>query len=131
MVMDIKNFYLNTPLGRFEYMVTNLSSLPRKVIDKCGLLELAHDGRVYIKNQKGMHPLAQAGILANESLQRLLALDGYRPTDHTRGVWKNETRPVWLSLVVEDFGINYISHDNAEHLMDSIKKNYDISIDWT
>jgi hypothetical protein len=24
LVIDIKNFYLNTPLGRFEYMVINL-----------------------------------------------------------------------------------------------------------
>jgi hypothetical protein len=29
LVIDIKNFYLNTPLGRFEYMVINLSSLPQ------------------------------------------------------------------------------------------------------
>jgi hypothetical protein len=32
---------------------------------------------------------------------------------------------------VDDFGINYIRCDNADHLMDSIKKNYDISSDWT
>jgi endonuclease I len=31
---------------------------------------------------------------------------------------------------VDDFGIKYIKRDNAEHLMDSIKKNYDISSDW-
>jgi hypothetical protein len=43
-----KNFYLNTPLTRLEYMVTNLSSLPHEIIDEFGLLELAHDGRVYI-----------------------------------------------------------------------------------
>jgi hypothetical protein len=29
LVIDIKNFYLNTPLGRFEYMLMNLSSLPQ------------------------------------------------------------------------------------------------------
>jgi hypothetical protein len=29
LVIDIKNIYLNTPLGRFEYMVINLSSLPQ------------------------------------------------------------------------------------------------------
>jgi hypothetical protein len=28
LVIDIKNFYLSTPLGRFAYMVINLSSLP-------------------------------------------------------------------------------------------------------
>jgi hypothetical protein len=64
-------------------------------------------------------------------LQRRLALDGYRPSKRTHGLWKHETRPVWFLLVVDDFGINYISRDNAEQLMTSIKKNYDISSDWT
>jgi hypothetical protein len=74
-----------------------------------------------------MYGLPQAGILANIFLQRRLASDGYRPTKHTHGLWKRETLPVWFSLVVDDFGIQYTGRDNAEHLMASIKKNYDIS----
>jgi hypothetical protein len=31
LVIDINNFYLNTPLGRFEYMVINLASLPQEM----------------------------------------------------------------------------------------------------
>jgi hypothetical protein len=34
LVIDIKNFYLNTPLGRFEYMVINLASLLQETIEK-------------------------------------------------------------------------------------------------
>jgi hypothetical protein len=83
LVIDIKNFCLNTPLGRFEYMVINLSSLPQETIEKYDLLELSQDGKVYIEIQKGMYGLPQAGILANELLQRNLAKDGYRPTQHT------------------------------------------------
>jgi hypothetical protein len=32
---------------------------------------------------------------------------------------------------MDDFGIHYIGRDSSEHLMASIKKNYDISSDWT
>jgi hypothetical protein len=77
LVIDIHNFYLNTPLGRFEYMVINFSSLPQETIDKYDLIELAQDGKVNIEIQKGMHGLPQAGILSNELLQRNLAKDGY------------------------------------------------------
>jgi hypothetical protein len=42
-VIDITNFYLNTPRGRFEYMVINLSSLPQETIDKYDLSELEQD----------------------------------------------------------------------------------------
>jgi hypothetical protein len=83
LVIDIKKIYLNTPLGRFEYMVINLSSLPQKTIDKYNLMELAQDRKVYIEIQKCMYGLPQAGILANKLLQRNLAKDGYQPTQHT------------------------------------------------
>jgi hypothetical protein len=131
LVIDINNFYLNTHLGRFKYMVIKFSSLPQEIIDEYNLLELAHDERVYIEIQKGMYGLPQTGILANELVQQHLALDGHRPTEHTHGLWKHETRPVWFSLVVDDLGIKYIGRENAKHLMPSINKKYDISSDWT
>jgi hypothetical protein len=62
LVIDIKNFYLNTPLGRFEYMVINLSLLPQETIEKYVLNELSQDGKVYIEIQKGMYGLPKAGI---------------------------------------------------------------------
>jgi hypothetical protein len=122
LVNDIKNFYLNTPLGRFEYMVINLSSLPQETIDKYDLTELAQEGKVYIKIQKGMYGLPHAGILANELLQRNIAKDGYRPTKHTHGLWKHDTRPISFLIVVDDFGVKYVGREHAENLMECIKK---------
>jgi hypothetical protein len=46
-------------------MVINLLSLPQETIEKYDLIELSQDGKVYIKIQKGMYGLPQAGILAN------------------------------------------------------------------
>jgi hypothetical protein len=130
LVIDINNFYLNTPLGRFKYMFINLASLPQETIKKYDLIELSQDGKVYIKIQKGMYGLPQAGILANELLQRNLAKDGYRPTPHTHGLWTHDTRPISFSLVVDDFGVKYVGREHAEHLMACIRKNYNISSDW-
>jgi hypothetical protein len=132
LVIDIRIFYLNTPLGRFEYMVIKLSSLPQETIDKYDLIELAQDGKVYIEIQKGMYGFPQAGILANELLQRNLAKDCYRTTQHTHGLWKHDNHlfSFSLSLVVDDFGVKYVGREHAEHLMECIKKNYNISSDW-
>jgi hypothetical protein len=74
-------------LGRFEYMVINLPSVPQETIDKYDLIELSQDGKVYIEIQKRMYGLPHASILANELLQSNLANDGYRPTTHTHGLW--------------------------------------------
>jgi hypothetical protein len=120
LVIDIKKTYLNTPLGRFEYMVINLSSLPQEKIDKYELIKMAQDGKVYIEIQKGMYGLPQAGILAKELLQRNLAKDGYRPTQHTHGLWTHDTRPISFSLVMDNFGVKYVGREHAEHLMECI-----------
>jgi hypothetical protein len=130
LVIDIQNFYLNTPLRRFEHMVINSSSLPQETIDKYNMIELAQDGKVYIEIKKGMYRLPQAGILANELLQHNLANDGYRPTQHIHGLWKHDTRLISFSLVVDDFGVKYIGREHAEHLMECIKNNNNISSDW-
>jgi hypothetical protein len=111
-------------------MVINLSSIPQETIDKYNLIELAQDGKLYIEIQKGMYGLPHAGILTNELLQRNLAKDGYRPTQHTHGLWKRDTRPLSFSLVVDDFGVKYVGREHAEHLMECIKNNYNISSNW-
>jgi hypothetical protein len=48
MMMDIKNYYLGTPLPRFEYMKMLLSRFPEEIIQKYNLNALAVDGWVYI-----------------------------------------------------------------------------------
>jgi hypothetical protein len=52
LVIDIQNFYLNTPLGRFEYMAINLASLPQETIKNYNLNKLAQDGKVYIETRR-------------------------------------------------------------------------------
>jgi hypothetical protein len=86
-------------------MVINFASLPQEMIEKYDLNEIAQDGKVYIEIQKGMYGLPQAGILANELLQRNLVNDGYRPTTHTHGLWTHDTRLISFSLVVDDFRV--------------------------
>jgi hypothetical protein len=48
MVMDIKNYYLGTPLPRFEYMKMLLSRFPEEIVDNYNLGALAVDGWVHI-----------------------------------------------------------------------------------
>jgi hypothetical protein len=46
MMMDIKNYYMGTPLPRYEYMRMLLSRFPDKIVNKYNLEELAVDGWV-------------------------------------------------------------------------------------
>jgi hypothetical protein len=73
MMMDIKNYYLGTPLPRFEYMKMQLSRFPEEIIKKYNLNALAVEGWVYIEVLKGMYGLKQAGLLVNQLLQTPLS----------------------------------------------------------
>jgi hypothetical protein len=84
MMMDIKNYYLGTPMPRFEYTKMLLYRFPEEIIQKYNLNALAVDGWVYIEIRKGMYGLKQAGLLVNQLLQTRLAPFGYYPARHTR-----------------------------------------------
>jgi hypothetical protein len=67
MTMDIKDFYLNTPMARYEYMRLQNVDMPEDVIAHYKLTNIAmHDGYIYCKIQKGMYGLPQAGIIAQQ-----------------------------------------------------------------
>jgi hypothetical protein len=94
MTMDINNYYLGTPLPRFEYMKMLLSRFPEDIVQKYNLNALAVDSWVYIEIQKGMHGLKKAGLLANQLLQTRLAPFVYYLVRHTPGLWSHRTRSI-------------------------------------
>ena len=50
MTMDLKDFYLNTPLKRYEYIKMKLGDIPPEIIDEYQLEEKAtKDGHVYLE----------------------------------------------------------------------------------
>jgi hypothetical protein len=76
--MDIKNFYLCTPMTRYEYMRLKLLDMPEDVIEHYRLLDIATPDRyIYCKICQGMYGLPQAGIIAQELLAKRLKEHGY------------------------------------------------------
>ena len=127
MTMDIKDFYLNTPMARYKYMRLKLSDMPDDVIviEHYNLREIATpDGFIYCEIQKGMYGLPQAGIIAQELLADRLQNHGYTQSETTPGLWLHKLRPIQFSLVVDDFGVKYVGKENAEHLLNTIRKYY-------
>jgi hypothetical protein len=131
MMMDIKNYYIGTPLPRFEYMKMLLSRFPEEIVQKYNLNALAVDVWVYIEIRKGMYGLKQAGLLDNQLLQTCLAPFGYYPARHTPGLWLHKTRPISFTLIVDDFAVKYVSKQHAEHLRNALLQTYELTTDWT
>jgi hypothetical protein len=131
MMMDIKNFYLVTPLPQFEYIKILLSRFPEEIIQKYNLNNLAVNGWVYIEILKGMYGLERSGILANQVLQTRLVQFGYYPARHTPGLWLHKTWSISFTLVVDDFAVKYVGKQHAKHSWNSLLRTYELTTDWT
>jgi hypothetical protein len=77
-----------------------------------------------------MHGLKQAGLLANQLLQKRLAPFACYPARHTPGLWLHKTRPIAFSLIVDDFAVKYVGKQHAAHLRDALLRSYELTTDW-
>jgi hypothetical protein len=117
-------------MERPEYMRMKLSNLPQEFVDLFNLTKIAEDnGNVYIKVQKGMYGLSQAGILAHRLLEQWLNEHGYQQNQVTPGLWKHALRPISFILCVINFGVKYIGREHAEHLLQVLNMQYKCSQD--
>ena len=106
------------------------SQHPRYTVDEYDLKKHAKDGFVYVEIRKAIYGLPQAGILANKLLKKRLKPHGYYEVPHTPGLWKQISRPIQFTLVVDDFRIKYVGRRHLDHLLRAIKQHYMISEDW-
>jgi hypothetical protein len=129
--IDLKDFYLNTPMDQPKYMQMKISNLPPDFVKAYNLIGLAtNDGTIYVKIQKEMYDLLQAGILAQNLLEKCLNQHGYHQSNITPGLWKHDWWPLLFTLCVDNFGIKYVGQEHANHLAKILMEHYKCSIDW-
>jgi hypothetical protein len=128
--VDIKDFYLCTPMKCPECMRLKVADIPEEIMREYKLQELVtQDGYVYCKITKGMYGLPQAGIIAQELLKERLAEYGYHQSKIIPGLWTHKTRPTTFTIVVDDFAIKIMSEKDVDHLINALKKHYTITVD--
>ena len=117
-------------MKRAEYMRLKILDIPEEVIQHYNLMSLVtQDGYVYCKITRGMYGLPQSGIIAQELLENRLVEYGYHQSKIINGFWKHKTRPICFTLVIDDFAVKYVNDEDAEHLINAIKKYYSMTVD--
>ena len=76
-----------------------------------------------------MYGLSQSWNLAHDLLKKCLGKAGYFPVQFTSVLWRHVWRPVTFTLVVDDFGIKFTGNTHANHLIQTLKKDYEITTD--
>jgi hypothetical protein len=129
--LDIKDYYLNTPLKRKEYMVIHKSQIPDAFfLEYPNVATLVNAKGFYLMEiSKGIYGLPQAGKLAQDRLIQHIATFGYHPVPHTPCLFRHESRPIMFSLVVDDFGVKYSGGEHLQHLIDTLRELYELHVD--
>ncbi len=129
--IDLANFYLNTPMADPEYMRLRLDIIPEEIINKYNLRDLVdEEGWVYVEIRKGMYGLPQAGIIANQLLEKRLSEKGYYQCQHTPSLWRHVWCSIVFCLVVDNFGIKVTNMGDMHHLTAALEEHYKVAVDW-
>ena len=73
-------------------------------------------GYVYVEVRKGMYGLPHSGIITQNILEQQLHTYGYHQSKYTPGFWTHTFLQISFSLVVDDFGVNYVGKGNFDNL---------------
>ena len=130
MCADTKNMHLAMPLDCPEFMQIHQKIIPNEFLQTYNLHKKIKNSYVYLKIIRLIYGLPQVGILAIKLLQAHLQPYGYYEVTHTPGLWCHKELPVAFTLVVDDFGIKYTDITHAHHLLNALKQQYDVSVNW-
>ena len=86
-MVDVNKFYFNNPMEKHEYYKITLSLNPQDVIDKYNLTNKQINSFLYVRAEKGMYGLVQAGIISCTALKEHLCPFIYEPDPFTPGLW--------------------------------------------
>jgi hypothetical protein len=120
--IDLKNFYLDTPMPDPEYVCIKITDIPAEFFEEYKLAGTDRGGWIYFEIRCGCYGLPQAGILANDLLRSRFLTEGYYEAESTPGLWRHKWRPIQFCLIVDDFGVKYVGIEHFNHLLDVLKK---------
>ena len=106
---DIKNFYLQTPLDRPEYVRINLADIPQEFIDEYNLQNFvdANDW-VCFQIHTSVYGFPQSGSLAQALLEKRLKFHYYYQFPLTSGLWRHTWIPIIFCLLVDAFDVECV-----------------------
>ncbi len=88
--IDIKNFYLDTPMPDPKYVCIKISYTLDKFFTEYNLGGHDCEGWIYFEIWKGCYGLPQAGVLANDLLHSCLLTEGFYEAAFTLGLWRHK-----------------------------------------
>ena len=103
-------------MERPKFLQIKIDTFAEDVIEHYKLCKKVNEnGFLFICVKGGMYGLPHTGIIAQKLLKECLGKHRYCQSDKTPRFWKYDWRPISFSLIVDDFGANYVSKEPDNH----------------
>ncbi len=86
------------------------------------------DGWIYFKVVHGMYGLPQSGSNSHDELKERLNKEGYFKSPLIPALWKHKMQPTQFVLIIDNFGIKYFTTEDLDHLINTLKKYYNVKV---
>jgi hypothetical protein len=116
-------------MERPEFMRMNRRQLSPTIIAEYDLEQYFQNDIMHFIVTKGMYGLPQAGLLAQQRLVAHLALHDYIQSDSVPCLFTHATNGITFVLVVDDFGIKFRTTAGRDHLLATLRLQYQITVD--
>jgi hypothetical protein len=116
-ILDIKDFYI-APMNVLEspeYMFLAPKDISPKMREEYGHLIEESTGRLYLRIDKSIYGMRQAGFIAQKNLIELLKENGYRESGYDSIFTSSDGKVIFLTHT-DDFAIGYDEDDGVERL---------------
>jgi len=111
------------------YMFINIDTIPESIIDKYKLRDIVENGKVVMEVSSTIYGLKEAGKLSQDRLVAHLSEYGYKQCRFTPCLFIHESNGAAFTLVVDDFLVKFQNQTAADHLIETLRKLYEITID--
>jgi hypothetical protein len=133
MTADVSDFYLAEPnvLPSLEYMWCPMKCLTPKIIEDFQLKDKISKGRVLLEISRPVYGLNQAGLIAMQSLKRILEKHGYVECDNECIFRSNDPLDDTIFCIhVDDLMFAYSNTPQAEQIMQVLRKEgYNLKVE--
>jgi hypothetical protein len=130
-IMDIKDFFLGSPLEKPEFMILTKSQLPQEIIEEFKMqIDWNEDNNALVQIEYSLYGLPHAGRISAIKVDNLLKRHGYHQCYSTPCLYHNKHNGIYFTLIVDDYLIKYKHKQDAEHLLNALQTEYEVSVDW-
>ncbi len=109
-----------------EYVRIKMLDIPDEFILEYNILGRDSNGWVYFEICQGCYGLPQSGILANNLFCSRLVTEGFYESVSTPGFWRHKWHPIQFSLIIDDFGVEYVGIEHFNFLLNILKKYHGV-----